>query len=92
MGQPLLFKIRNYCEKAQNRFNPVLSFFLLLHGLCSLPGIVTCDVVDDLDGTHAPIPELDMGLGVVADGEVDFGGAFVVEGLFGDMIVKAPVS
>ena len=72
--------------------NPVLSFFDLFLGLCSLPEIVVCNVIDDLDGTHAPIPELNMGLGVVAGGEVDFGGAFVVEGLLGDMIIKAPVS
>ena len=72
--------------------NPVLSFFALFLGLRSLPEIVACNVIDDLDGTHAPVPELDMGLGVVAGGEVDFGGAFVVESLFGDMIVKAPVS
>ena len=50
------------------------------------------NVIDDLDGTHAPIPELDMCLGIVAGGEVDLGGAFVAEGLLGDMIIKAPVS
>ena len=50
------------------------------------------NVIDDFNGTHAPVPELNMGLGVVAGGEVDFGGAFVVEGLLGDMIIKAPVS
>ena len=49
------------------------------------------DVIDDLHGTHATVPELDMGLGIVAGGEVDLDGAFVVEGLFGDMIVKTPV-
>ena len=46
---------------------------------------------DDLDGAHAAVPELDMGLGVVAGDEVDFGGAFVVQGLLGGVVVKAPV-
>ena len=52
---------------------------------------MVCNVIDDLDGTHAPIPELDMGLGIVVGGEVDLGGAFVVEGLFRCVIVEAPV-
>ena len=64
---------------------------LLFPGSCGLPGIVVCNVIDDLDGTHAPIPELDMGLGIVVGGEVDLGGAFVVEGLFRGVIVEAPV-
>ena len=34
---------------------------------------------------------IEPGFGVVAGGEVDFGGAFVVEGLFGGVVVKAPV-
>ena len=64
----------------------------LFPNLCGLPEIVVSNVIDDFNGTHAPVPELNMGLGVVAGGEVDFGGAFVVEGLLGDMIIKAPVS
>ena len=52
---------------------------------------MACNVIDDLDGSHAPVPELNMGLGVVAGGEVDLGGAFVVEGLFRCVIVEAPV-
>ena len=49
------------------------------------------NIIDDLDGAHMPIPELNMGLGIVAGCEVDLGGAFVVEGLFGEMIIKAPI-
>ena len=52
---------------------------------------MACNVIDDLDGAHAPVTELDMGLGIGASGEVDLGGAFVVEGLFGGVIIKAPV-
>ena len=52
---------------------------------------MACNVIDDFDGTLAPIPELDMGLGIVAGGEVDFDGAFVVEGLLGCVVVEAPV-
>ena len=48
--------------EAQNRVNPVLSFFVLFLGLRGLPEIVVCNVIDDLDGTHAAVPELDMGL------------------------------
>lgn len=59
--------------------------------LRSLPGIMICYVIDDLDGSHMPVPELNMGLGIVAGGEVDLGGAFVVEGLFWGVVVEAPV-
>ena len=66
----------------------------MFHTFVSLrgsPGIVDCNVIDDLDGAHVPVPDLDMGLGVVAGGEVELGGAFMVEGLFDCVVVEAPV-
>mgnify|MGYP006340175071 CR=1 FL=1 len=58
--------------------------------LCGSPGIVDCNVIDDLRRSHASVTELDMGLGAVAGGEVDLGGAFMVEGLLGGVVVEAP--
>lgn len=66
----------------------------MFHTFVSLrgsPGIVDCNVIDDLNGAHVPVPDLDMGLGVVAGGEVDFGGAFVVEGLLGGMVIQVVI-
>ena len=77
---------------AEQTTSLLVVMIVLFLGLRSPPGIVACNVIDDLDGAHAPVTELDMGLGVIAGGEVDFGGAFVVESLFRDMIVKTPVS
>lgn len=55
------------------------------------PLLMGGDVVDDFREGHFPVTELEVGSGVVACGEVDRHRAFVVEGDFWLMIVKAPV-
>lgn len=78
-------------KRSSESGKPVLSFFGLFLDLRSPPGIVIRNVIYDFDGSHTPVSELEMGLGIVAGGEVDLGGAFMVEGLFGGVVVKAPV-